>query len=124
MADFVIPKGKEFSFTIKVIEKDSFLAQDLTNMDTASLEIFGVEASCSMFTTALTVTDALNGLLEGTIPDTDTATLDVLRGPKEDNYYLKPGYQGTIVVTFTDATLPISVLIEDVYVYPSGVACA
>ena len=33
MSDFIIPSGKEFQFTIKVIEKDSFLAQDVETFD-------------------------------------------------------------------------------------------
>jgi hypothetical protein len=33
MADFIIPAGKAFQFTIKIIEKDSFLAQDVATFD-------------------------------------------------------------------------------------------
>ena len=33
MADLIVPKGKEFRFNVKVIEKDSFIAQDVTNLD-------------------------------------------------------------------------------------------
>jgi hypothetical protein len=33
MADFIIPAGKAFQFTIKIIEKDSFLAQDVETFD-------------------------------------------------------------------------------------------
>lgn len=33
MSDFIIPQGKEFQFTIKIIEKDSFLAQDVETFD-------------------------------------------------------------------------------------------
>lgn len=39
MSDFIIPKGKEFQFTIKVIEKDSFLAQDVETFDEANSSI-------------------------------------------------------------------------------------
>ena len=33
MADLIVPKGKEFRFNVKVIEKDSFIAQDVTNLN-------------------------------------------------------------------------------------------
>lgn len=33
MADFIIPQGREFQFTLKIIEKDSFLAQDVETLD-------------------------------------------------------------------------------------------
>jgi hypothetical protein len=33
MSDFIIPKGREFNFTVKVIEADSFLAQDLSDVE-------------------------------------------------------------------------------------------
>lgn len=124
MEDFIIPKGSDFTFTIKVIEKDSFLAQDLTNMDTATIEVFKIEDFCKMFTTTMTVQDALNGILEGTMIAANTATLAVTRGGVEDNYYLKAGYQAHISITFTDATLPITVLLDRVYVSPIGVTCA
>ena len=124
MSDFIIPKGADFTFTVAVKERDSFLAQDLTNMATASIEIFEKAASCTKFTTAMTVDDALNGILKGTLLALNTDTLVVDRGPKVDGYYLKPLYYASISITFIDATLPIFVLIEDVYASPSGVVCA
>ena len=39
MADFIIPQGKEFKFTIRVIEKDSFLAQDVKSFDDVNSSI-------------------------------------------------------------------------------------
>ena len=44
MAEFVIPKGRDFEFTIKVIEADSFIAQDLTDMlGTPTMKLFTKE---------------------------------------------------------------------------------
>ncbi len=125
MSDFVIPKGSDFTFTVVVKERDSYIAQDLTNMNTASITIFEkADASCIKFTTALTVEDAVNGILKGTLAAVNTDTLTIERGGKVDGYYLKSLYYASIAITFTDATLPITVLIEDVYSSPAGVVCA
>lgn len=241
MSDFIIPKNKDFSFTVKVMEQDSFIAQDLTNMDAATFKVFDKTTQTCVFEQALTIpadtvitpaisevpavqnetlvsvatvsdttlyyitvdgtyysytsdtnatsaeiaaglvasmavavvvpTDNLDGTLTLVGPDTNlkpnisvsnnmfyettieadagtagvpevtsentldgkleativaakTNLLDVTRGPLEDNYYLKPGYQATIDVTFTDSTLPVNVLIEKVYVSPTGGTCA
>ena len=120
MADFVIPKGETFEFSIKVIEKDSFLAQDLTNMNSAVFRLIKLDNSSLVGSYGITVIDALNGILKGSIPSTDTSVLDVNRGPAEDRYYLKPGYQGSITIDFTDGTESINVLIESILVAPTG----
>lgn len=125
MSDFIIPKGAIFTFTIAVKERDSFLAQDLTNMSSAVITVFEkADTSCIKFTSDLVVSDALNGILKGTLSAFDTGLLTIDRGPKVDGYYLKPLYYASIAITFTDGTLPISVLIEDVYAGPEGVVCA
>jgi len=121
MTDLVIPKGKEFEFTIKVMEKDSFLAQNLENVDTATLTILGIVTQEAVTTTPLTVLDSSNGVLKGSIPASETSKLTVHRGPAEDGYYLKPGYQASMTVTFTDDTESINVLIERIMVAPTGV---
>jgi len=120
MADFVIPKGETFEFSVRVKDKDSFLAQDLTNMGTAVFRLLDIDTQELMVTIGMTVIDALNGVLKGTIANTDTAQLLVKRGPAEDGYYLKPGYQGSMTITFTDSTESINVLISKVLVAPTG----
>ena len=124
MSDFIIPKGKDFAFTIKVIEKDSFLPQDLTNMLSATIDFFSAADGCKVHTVTLVVVDALNGVLKGTMPPADTNLFIVDRGAKEDGYYLKANYQGAVTVTFSDTTQAISTLISKVYVSPTGVVCA
>jgi len=123
MTDFIIPKGSDFSFTIKVIEHDSFIAQDLTNMTAATLKIIKTVDQCTILTTTMSVTDAINGMLEGTILAADTDLLEVVRGAPEDGFYLKAAYQGVINITFSDATLPISVVVEKVFVSSTGIVC-
>lgn len=238
MATFKIPKGNVFGFSVRVVEPNSFLPQDLTDLDVASFKIFekangnalvlssvlttddgnGSEVSqvdevtvasvvddteytisilyvegtsvltadylfvsgtgtteeliiaglatamanapVTPTTTATTLTltgadslttysysissnlvldntveaytavsDSLNGLLTGTlgagadmVVDT-TGMLQIDRGSKVDNFYLKALYYASIDISFTDPTiLPITVLIEDVYVTPTAVA--
>jgi len=120
MADFVIPKGQDFEFAIKVIEKDSFLPQDLTNMNTAEFRLIDIKDMSLVHNSNMTVVDALNGILKGSISSTVTGILSISRGPQEDGYYLKPGYQGSITITFADGTESINVLIEKILVAPTG----
>ena len=119
MADFTIPKNKDYTFTIKVYEKDSFLPQDLTNMSTASIEILLLSTSCTVFTTVMTVHDAINGILKCTIPAVDTNLLTIERGPKEDGYYNKPTHSALITVNFTDTTPNVFSTLEKVYATPT-----
>lgn len=114
--DFIIPKGKDYTFTIKVMEKDSFLPQDLTNMSTATIEVLLATTSCSVFITNMTVQDAINGVLECTIPLAQTDLLVGERGDKVDGYYLKPSHQALITVTFNDGTPTVFTAIDKVYV--------
>ena len=122
MADFVIPKGKAYSFNIYVKDDTSVIPKDLSNMTAATFEVVAANDSCTMFTITLTVVDALNGVLTGTISSVQSSELAIERGSKADGYYLKPLYQALIHVTFSDAA-DISVLLEDVYVHPEGVIC-
>jgi len=120
MADFVIPKGMDFEFQITVKEKESFIAQDLTNMNVATFNLLDIETQAKVATSSLTVIDALNGVLGGILTSSITSGLTVYRGSKEDGYYLKPGYQGSITITFTDSTESINVLISKIYIAPTG----
>lgn len=119
MANFTIPKNKDYTFTLKVMEKDSFLPQDLTNMSAASIEVLLASTACSLFTTTMTVLDALNGVLECTIPAAQTGLLTVERGEQVDGYYLKPAHQATITVSFSDGTPTVFSILEKVYAAPT-----
>ena len=122
MSDFIIPKGKEYKFTVRVIEKDSFLPQDLATMVSATVELINSSTGCAVDdTTPITVTvlDALNGMLSVTMPADYTALLEVERGDKVDGYYLKPVYQCIITVKFSDIPDILSI-IDKVYVTPTG----
>lgn len=120
MANFTVPKNKDYTFTVRVTEKDSFLPQDLTNMATATIEFTQLELMCSVFVESMTVSDALNGELRCTLLAADTNLLTVLRGPEVDGFYPKPSHQGLITVTFSDATPTVFTQIPKVYVIPTG----
>lgn len=128
MSDFVIPKGLDFEFTVRVIEADSFLAQDLRSMDISAgngpkLRLSKLSApDITVLTIDLDVIDtesSLNGMLSGTIDAADTIALEWELGPKEDGNYLKPVYRG--VITLDPVIAPkIMTVIENIYVTPTG----
>ena len=132
MADFVIPKGKDFEFVITVMERDSFLPQDLTNMATATLELMELSTDVcitidpgEVTLTKLADPDTdpatyLLGRIECTLGSTFTSKLTVLKGSAVDAYYLKPVYKAIIQVTFTDGTPDMTAIVPKVYVTEAG----
>ena len=118
MADFIIPKGEDYLFTIKVIEKDSFLPQDLTTMTSATIEFSDLETLATLFTATTTgVIDELNGLLGFELTAEQTELMRYDRGPKVDGYYLRPTYQALIKVAGTGFQ-DITTVVNKVYVTP------
>ena len=133
MADFVIPKGKEFRFNIKVIEKDSFIPEDITNLDTinSSVKFMNSATMVCISNTGIVITKVpddplanpltyLNGIVGVTIPSTVTSLMTIERGDKVDNYYLKPTYQMIVDLVFTDGTPSRVVVLDKVYVVPAS----
>ena len=122
--DFKIPRGKEFVFRVKIYDADSFLPQDLTNIDLANTSIT-LQKLSDLSAAVGTVTfvvdgDPLDGWLLVTIPDTMTALLDYERGDKVDGYYSKPMYQAVIDIQFTDTTPSRVAIISEIKVVPTG----
>ena len=125
MAEFIIPKDKPYQFTVRVVAKDSFLAQDLTDMDTATFELIDYNTSCLYDAPVAGVVqnDPLDGVLKFSLTDVYTGGLLTDRGPKVDGYYMKPTYQGVVTITFTDPLIENRVtIIQKVYVTPTGCA--
>ena len=133
MADLIVPKGKEFRFNVKVIEKDSFIAQDVTNLDLVASSVKFMNSAtlvCIDNTDILielvpddpldTPLTYLNGVIQVTIPSTVTTLMTVERGDKVDGYYLKPTYQMIIDLVFTDSTPSRVVVLDKVYVIPAS----
>ena len=133
MADLIIPKGKEFKFNIKVIEKDSFIAQDVANLNLSASSVkFMNSTTLACINNTGTLIEIipddplanpltyLNGVVGVTIPNTVTALMEVERGDKVDGYYLKPTYQMIIELVFTDDTPSRVVILDKVYVIPTS----
>ena len=123
MAEFKIPKGKPYQFTIRVVAKDSFLSQDLTDMDTATFELIDIDTGCVYGTAQVGVIqgEPIDGIIKFSLSDTYTDGLSVARGEKIDNYYPKVSYQGVITISFTDTAIENRVTtIDKVYVIPTG----
>lgn len=125
MADFTIPKGREYVFTVKVLQKDSFLPQDLTALNTTTSSFELIKSSDLVKVTTpgvvMVVLDAVNGVLKVTLPNTYTTGLAYERGEKVDNYYPKPTYKALLHLNFTDTTPDRTVVIDKVYVLPVGI---
>jgi hypothetical protein len=131
MAEFRIPKGKPYQFTVRVVAKDSFLAQDLTDLavNGATFELMAI-ATMSTYTTVAEADGLIIGVVQGnpldgivkfSVDSTYTDGLKVTRGEAVDGYYLKPGYQGIITLAFTDSLVENRVsTIDNVYVVPTG----
>ena len=123
-----IPKGSEYSFIITVVEKDSFLPQDLTNIDLGNtiFKLTKLSDLCDVTagTTTITIEDAINGKLKVVLDSTLTSSLSTNRGDAVDNYYLKPVYQGFIKIVFTDSTPIRTAIVDKIYVISTGETCA
>lgn len=132
---FKIPKGKTYTFSITVLERDSYLPKDLADMDTANSS-FQLINRDTLVPVAGTITMTrvaddkllpedpdtyLNGKVSVSIPNTVTGLLEYERGPKIDGYYVKPTYQGVVTVKFTDATSDIVAVLQDICVIPVGI---
>ena len=133
MADFIVPKGKEFRFNIKVIEKDSFIPEDVTNLDTinSSVKFMNSATMVCIDNTGITIEIVpddpladpltyLNGIIGVTVPSAITSLMEIERGDKVDNYYLKPTYQMIVDLVFTDDTPSRVVVLDKVYVVPAS----
>lgn len=124
MAEFRIPKGKPYQFTVRVIAKDSFLPQDLTDLESNTFELIDWDTMIKYSTTIVGTVQGnpLDGVLKFSLDSAYTGGLEVARGEKVDGYYIKPGYQGIVTLTFTaDSAIENRVTtIEKVYVVPTG----
>lgn len=131
MADFIIPKGKEFVFTVTVMEKETFLTQDVSNFDPSKSDVQFRELSTMSITpgtvtmvklpddeTAPTLTYS-GGRIKVTIPASLTSQMSFERGEKVDGYYLKPTYEAIITIGFTDDTPTRTVILQNIYVIPA-----
>ena len=80
MADFGIPKGKDYTFTVKVMEKDSTIAQDLTNMEGSGVfKVFKIADQATIITANMTVPDDIILIpAEAEVPQVSIVTVAVV----------------------------------------------
>ena len=131
MADFIIPKGRKFIFTITVMEKDTLLTQDVQNFDISNSSVQFRELATMTCVPGNCVLQKIpddataspltykGGRIEVTVPSTITIDMNYERGDKVDGYYLKPTYEGIITIAFTDGTPTRTVVLQDIYVIPA-----
>lgn len=132
---FKIPKGKTYTFSITVLEKNSYLPKNLAGMDTSNssfqlinrdklVPVPGAISIVRVPDDKLKPGDPnayANGRVSVTIPGSVTRLLEYERGPKIDGYYVKPTYQGVLTIKFTDATSDIVAVLQDICVIPVGI---
>ncbi|MCK5788728.1 MAG: hypothetical protein KAH32_07005, partial [Chlamydiia bacterium] len=83
--EFVIPKGLDFAFTIKVMDKENKVPQNLDTLTKATLTILNKETQAKMMSIDMTASTTVLGLLECIIPKAKTAMLEIKRAGVEDN---------------------------------------
>jgi len=131
MSDFIIPKGKDFEFTVTIMEKGTLLTQDVQNFDAINSSVqfrelatmTCVAGNCTLEkipddATASPLTYK-KGKIKVIVPNTLTTLMNTERGEKVDGYYLKPTYEGIITIGFSDNTPTRTVLLENIYVIPA-----
>jgi len=115
-----IPIGRDYIFTVKVLEPDSFIALDVTGY-TGIMNIYKRADDVNITTLNLTpvVGDELNGYMTGTVLGTETSSVVPLKGMAADDYYIKDEYAGFIEIT-KPGEPNINVVIEDISLIPTG----
>ena len=131
MSDFIIPKGKNFIFTVTVMEKGTLLTQDVQNFDAINSSVQFRELATMTCVPGNCILQKIpddatvspltykSGIVEVTVPSTITVNMNYERGDKVDGYYLKPTYEGIITIAFTDNTPTRTVMLENIYVIPA-----
>ena len=125
MTDFIIPKGEDYYFKLKILAKDSIYPQSLVKMSAFEMKIYRKDDGTvvvSQPSYSHTNAEKLTGIINVHLLATQTNLLEVKRSGVVDGYYLKSGYQASIKVTFTDPSIPsIFTTINDIYVSQTGV---
>ena len=116
-----IVRGKPYSFVVTVMQKGSFLPQDLTGYDAAST--FSLVDSATTIpiksgTATMQVTDAVNGKITVLLDANMTKALTYSRGEGVDGYYAKPVYYGILNIKFNDGNSERTAIVPNIRVAP------
>jgi len=115
-----IPIGRDYTFTLKVLEPDSFLPLDVTGY-TGIMNIYKRADDTNLTTITLSPvpTTAQDGYMTGTVSGSDTISVVPIKGSAADDYYVKDEYAGFISITKSGAP-NINVTIERITFMPTG----
>jgi hypothetical protein len=116
VTDFTIIKGKALEFAVIVKENGTTLPLVLDPADTFTFSVVDKKTSVKYITDkAMTITDALNGVVTGTISAIESDTLPTKKASSEDYFIPRPNLR-LVVSGNTAAQGEMTAFIEDVYV--------
>ncbi len=113
---FTIIKGKALDFTIQVKENGTTLPLVLDVGDTFTFSLLNRKTGeLYVDSKAMSIEDAPNGIVAGTITDVESGTLPLKVSAAEDRYMSRPNLRVAIYGT-TLAQGDMTAFIDDVYV--------
>lgn len=116
VTEFTITKGNELDFYIIVKESGSLTPLELDISDTFSYTLVDKKSNVKYVEdVAMTISNALNGEIKGTITALVSADLPTKKSMAEDGYIPRPNLR-LVVNGVTLAQGPFVAAIEDVYV--------
>ena len=103
---FVLNKGMDNEFFVKIKKNKSTMSIVIALSDTFTARLYNRDTNALVDTISLgsgiAVEDAANGVIKLMYPQTLVDTLISDRGPKVDEYYLKPTYRLAIECSTED----------------------
>lgn len=116
VTDFTIIKGKALEFAVIVKENGTTLPLVLDPADTFTFSLVDKKTNVKYVTDkAMTITDAINGEVMGSISAVESAALPTKKAGAEDYYIPRPNLR-LVVSGNTVSQGEMTAFIEDVYV--------
>jgi len=116
ITEFTIIKGKALDFQIQVKENGTTLPLTLNTADVFKFTLMDKKTSVKYITDkAMTITDALNGVVTGNISAIEATALPTKKSSAEDGYLPRPNLR-LVVSGSTVSQGKMTAIIEDVYV--------
>lgn len=128
MADFIIPKGEDYYFKLKILAQNSIYPQSLKDMSSFTMKIFDratgetvIPEDGGSIAYEHDNPEKLNGIINVHLTDLQTDLLTVNKSDSVDGYYLKAAYQASIKIEFSDLELfPIFSTVDEIFVSQTG----
>ena len=101
-----IPIGKDYSLNLLVQQDGSFIPKNLGSLASAVFTILDIDSGEQVANTGEyhIIGNNSDGRLALILPTSATETLVASYGGKEDRYYNKPTYKGSVVLKFQNPT--------------------